>query len=81
VASPANAVDLTAVSLRRAAGTAVPDGEHGSVRIRFGRGRAVIVEALDGDRRPDPLGDDPRDVDDPLALVDPCFHVVTDSHR
>jgi hypothetical protein len=79
--SAANAIDLSTVSLRRAARTTVSHGEQGLERVTFGWRRAVIVEALGGDRRTDPLRDHLGDVDDPLALVDACFDVVAHLHR
>ena len=72
----AEAVDLTAVSFGRAAGTAVTHGEQGPERVPFGWGRAAIVEALGGDRGTDPLRDHLGDVDDPLALIDASLDVV-----
>ena len=77
----AYAVDLTALTLGRAAGTAVTHGEQRPERISFGWGWAVIVEALGGDRCTDPLGDHLGDVDDPLALIDACLDVIAHLHR
>jgi hypothetical protein len=77
----AHAVDLTAVSFCRAAGTAVTHGERGLEGVvSFGWGRAAIVKALCGDCGANSLRDELGDVDDPLALVDACFHVITHSH-
>jgi len=71
-------VDLAAVTLGRSAGAAVALGEQGSEVVAFGRGRAVILETLHGDRRSDALADDPRDIDDPLALVEQRLDPVAD---
>ena len=77
----AEAVDLTAISFRRAAGTAVTHGERGlECVVSFGWGRAAIVKALGGGCGFNSLRDEFGDVDDPLALVDACFHVITHSH-
>ena len=79
-ATTANAVDLATVSFRRTAGTAVTHGEQRLERVPFGWGRAVVVEALGGDRSTDPLRDHVGDVDDPLALVDARFDVIAHLH-
>ena len=78
--SAADAVELTTVSFRRATGTTVTHREQGLERVPFGRRWTVIVEALGGDRRTDPLRDHLGDVDDPFALVDSCFHVIAHPH-
>jgi hypothetical protein len=78
----AYAVDLTAVSFGRAAGAAVTYGEWGLEGVvSFGWRRAAIVEALGGGCGINSLRDEPGDVDDPLALVDAGFHVITDPHQ
>ena len=78
----AYAVDLAAVSFRRATGTAVPHGDRWLEGVvSFRRGRAQIDEALCGDRATNSFRDEFGDVDDPLALVDACFHVITHPHR
>jgi hypothetical protein len=41
----------------------------------------VIVKALAGNRSTDPFRDHPGDVDDPLALIDACLHVVAHPYR
>jgi hypothetical protein len=80
-AAAAHAVDLAAVSFRRAAGTAVTHGKRGLEGVvSFGWGRAVIVKALGSECGIDSLRDEFGDVDDPLALVDACFHVIARSH-
>jgi hypothetical protein len=80
-AAPAHAIDLTAVSFRRAAGTAVTHGERRLEGVVwFGWGRAAIVKALGGGRGINSLCDEFGDVDDPLALVDACSHVITHFH-
>ena len=77
----AHPVDLSTVSFRRAPGTAVTHGERELERVvAFRWGRAPIVEALGGERGINSLGDEFGHVDDPLALVDTCFHVITHSH-
>ena len=69
-AAAAHAVDPTAVSFRRAAGTAVTDGERGlECVVSFGWGRAAIVKALGGGCGVNSLCDEFGDFDDPLALV------------
>jgi len=80
-ASSANPVDLAAVSLRRAAGTAVTNGKQGSERIvAFGWRGTSIVKAIGGDRAADSLRDHFGDVDDPLALMDARFHAISHAH-
>jgi hypothetical protein len=80
-AAAAHAVDPAAVSFRRAAGTAVTHGERGlECVVSLGWGRAAIVKALGGGCGVNSLRDEFGDVDDPLALVDACFHVITHSH-
>ena len=80
-ASATHAVDPTAISFRRAAGAAVTHGERGlECVVSFGWEWAVIVKALGGGCGVNSLRDQFGDVDDPLALVDTCFHVVTHSH-
>jgi hypothetical protein len=77
----AHAVDLTAVSLRRAAGAAVTHSEWWlEDGIVFGREWAVIVKALSGGGGIDSLDDESGDVDDPLALVHACLDVIADSY-
>ncbi len=78
--APAHAVDLAAVSFRRATGTAVTHGDRGLKRVVLFRwGRAVIDKALGGGWGIDSLRDEFGDVEDPLALVDACVHVITHS--
>ena len=80
--TPAHAVDLAPVSFRRATGTPVTHGDRGIERVVLLRwGRAVIDEALSGSCGINSLRDELGDVEDPLALVDACFHVITHSHR
>jgi hypothetical protein len=80
-AAAAHAVDLAAVSFRRAAGSAVTHGERLLEGVvSFGWGRAAIVKALGGGSGINSLRDQFGDVDDPHALVDACFHVITYSH-
>ena len=75
----AHLVDLTSISLRRAARAAVACGEQWlDVVLSFGWRRAVILEAFRMSNGIDSLDDQPRDVDDSLSLIDACFHVVTD---
>ena len=82
VATAAHAVDLTTVSLRRAPGTAVTHGDRGLEDVvTVGWRRAVILEALGGGRGSDSLRDEFGHVDDPLALVDTRFDMITHSHR
>jgi hypothetical protein len=77
----AHAVDLAAVSFRRAAGTAITHGERRLEGVvSFGWGRAAIIKALGGGCGIYSLRDEFGDVDDPLALVDACFHVITHNH-
>jgi hypothetical protein len=77
----AYAVDLTAVSLRRAAGTAITRRERGLEGVvSFGWGRAAIVKALGGGCGINSLRDEFGDVDDSLSLVDACFDVIAHSH-
>ena len=79
--SSSKAVDLPAVALRRAAGSAVTDGEQRLKRVLFRWWRTAIVKAFDGDRGADPLGDQLGHVDDPLALVDARLHVIAHLDR
>ncbi len=80
-ATAAHAVDPAAVSFRRAASTAVTHGERGlECVVSFGWGRAAIVKALGGGCGVNSLRDEFGDVDDPLALIDACFNVITHSH-
>jgi hypothetical protein len=79
--SSSKAVDLPAVALRRAAGSAVTDGEQWAKRILFRWWRTAIVKAVDGERSTDPLGDQLSHVDDPLALVDACLDVIAHLDR
>ena len=77
-AAATHAVDPTAVSFRWAAGTAVTHGERGlEAVVSFGWGRAAIIEAFGGGCGINSLRNECGDVDDPLALVEACFHVIT----
>ena len=75
------AVDLPAVALRRAAGSAVADGEQRAKRVLFRWWRTAIVKAVDGDRSTDPLRDQLGHVDDPLTLIDAYLHVIAHLER
>jgi hypothetical protein len=75
------AVDLPAVALRRAAGSAVTDGEQRAKRVLVRWWRTAIVKAVDGDHSTHPLRDQLGHVDDPLALVDACLHVIAHFER
>ncbi len=78
--TPAHAVDLAAVSFRWATSTAVTHGERGLERVVLFRwGQAVVDKALGGGCGINSLRDEFGDVEDPLALVDACFHVITHS--
>ena len=75
----AHLVDLPAIALRRPARAAVTSSEQWlNVVFSFRRWRAVILEALRGANGIDSLGDQPGDIDDPFALIDASFHVITD---
>jgi hypothetical protein len=81
LSAAARPVDLAAVSFRGAAGTAVTHRERELEGVvSFGWGRAVIIKALGCDPGTNSLRDEFGDVDDSLALVDTCFHVITHSH-
>ena len=77
-ASAAQAIDLTALTLRGATGAAVAHCEAG-VDVSLGRWRAVIGVAADRDRRSDAFLDRALDHDDPAPTVqeglDPVTHV------
>ena len=76
----AHAVDLSPISLRRAACSTVTHGERRLVGVvAFGWDWAVILEALGGGDGIDSLGDERGDIDDPLASVDASLDMIADS--
>ena len=79
--SASKPIDLAAVALCWAASPTITHGEQRPKRVLLGWRRTVIVKALAGDRSTDPFRDHHGDVDDPLALVDACLHVVAHSDR
>ena len=74
----AESVDLAAIAFGGATGATVTDGEGGLELVAFGRGRALVEVALDGDRRTDPLGDQALHDDDPLPAPDQRLDPVPD---
>ena len=80
-ATAAHPVDLTTVSFRRAAGTSITHCNGLERVVAFGWRRAVILEALGRGCGIDSLRDEFGDIDDPLALVDARFDMITRSHR
>ena len=79
--SASKPIDLAAVALCRAASATVTHGEQRAKRVVLRWRRTVILKALAGDCRTDPLRDQHGDVDDPLALVDARLHVVAHPDR
>ena len=76
-----HAVDLAAVSFRRAPGTAVTNGERLMKDVVvLGREWAVVVKAQCSGCGVNSLGDESGDIDDPLTLVDASLDVITHSH-
>src|SRR5690606_18325262 len=78
-AAPAEAVDVAALALRRAAGPAVAHGDpHGELLGR--RGRALVDHRLRRERRRDPLHEHLLDDEDPLDETAAHDDAVTHPH-
>ena len=75
----AELVELAAVPLRRPACTGISE-ERLDKRFSLWRRRAVVDEAIGGDRRTDSLFDDPGDLDIALESVDACRDAISDPH-
>lgn len=78
--SASQPIDAAAVALGGAAGAPVPLGEDGSELVPLRRGRALVVVALDGDGRADPLRDRAPHDDDAPSRAQEGVDPVADLH-